>query len=149
MYEAYCDDFGPMNMSCIVEFIRLLDSLMEAWTDRKIVLCADVGRRSLTNLVFLVTVGAYMILKQNRPADEVDETAGPGPGRSPRNLNSDSLRAASASTQAAGVCPAVTRRPGSAAARARRPSQPGPGRPVTLSGRQGTDSDHYILVSES
>ena len=25
-YEAYCDDFGPMNMSSTIEFIQLLDS---------------------------------------------------------------------------------------------------------------------------
>ena len=24
-YQGYCDDFGPMNMSCIIDFIRLLD----------------------------------------------------------------------------------------------------------------------------
>jgi hypothetical protein len=60
-YEAYCDDFGPMNMASIVDFTKLLDAERKAFPDTKIVFCADEGRRALTNSVFLL--GAYMILK--------------------------------------------------------------------------------------
>jgi hypothetical protein len=61
-----------MNMSCIIDFIRLLDSLLVTWPGRKLVLCADVGRRSLTNAVFLI--GAYMIVRHNRSSAEVSDT---------------------------------------------------------------------------
>ncbi len=44
-YDAYGDDFGPMNMSCIVDFIRMLDTLLATWTNRKLVLCSDSERR--------------------------------------------------------------------------------------------------------
>ena len=62
-YEPYCDDFGPVNMSSVVHFIRQLDAAFAAYPDRKIVFCVDTGRRLLTNAVFLT--GAYMILKHN------------------------------------------------------------------------------------
>ena len=53
-YDAFCDDFGPMNMSCIVDIVRLLDTLLVEWVDRKLVLCIDIGRHSLINAVFLI-----------------------------------------------------------------------------------------------
>ncbi len=59
-YDAYCDGFRSMNRSCILDFIRLLDALLESCKERKLVLCANAGRRFLTNAVFLI--GAYMIL---------------------------------------------------------------------------------------
>jgi cell division cycle 14 len=71
-YDAYCDDFGPMNMSCIVDFIRLLDTLLESSKEKKLVLCVSAGRRALTNAVFLI--GSYRILKQNNSPAEVLET---------------------------------------------------------------------------
>ena len=60
-YNAYCDDFGPMNMSSTIGFIKLMDSELASFPDAKIVVCAEDGPRALTNAVFLV--GAYMIIK--------------------------------------------------------------------------------------
>ena len=60
-YEAYCDDFGPMNMYSTISFIRLLDFQRANSPDSKIVVRADEGPRALTNAVFLL--GAYMIIK--------------------------------------------------------------------------------------
>jgi cell division cycle 14 len=71
-YHAYCDDFGPMSMYCIVDFIRTLDTLLDSLVDRRLVLCIDAGRRNLTNAVFLI--GSYMILKQSKCATEVSKT---------------------------------------------------------------------------
>ena len=67
-YEAYCDDFGPMNMSSTIDFIRLLDSELASFPDAKVVVLAEDSRRALTNAVFLL--GAYMIIKlEMRPVE--------------------------------------------------------------------------------
>jgi hypothetical protein len=45
-YHAYCDDFGPMNMACIVDFIRHLEAKLAVNTsEKKIVLCVAAGRQ--------------------------------------------------------------------------------------------------------
>ncbi len=56
-YHPFCDDFGPMNMACIVDYIRLIDSKLEDFPDRKLVLCVASGKRELTNAVFLLGTG--------------------------------------------------------------------------------------------
>jgi cell division cycle 14 len=71
-YNPYCDDFGPMNMASIIDFIRAIDDEMNLFPDGKLVLCVDEGRRDLTNAVFLL--GAYMILKQNMTPESVAES---------------------------------------------------------------------------
>ena len=69
-YEGYCDDFGPMNMSSTIRFIRLLDAEIASFPSAKIVVCADDGPRALTNAVFLL--GAYMIIKLDMTPSQVD-----------------------------------------------------------------------------
>jgi hypothetical protein len=59
-----------MNMACIVDFIRLIDSKLNDFPDRKLVLCVASGKRELTNAVFLLE--SYMILKQDKSSDAVD-----------------------------------------------------------------------------
>ena len=71
-YQGYCDDFGPMNMSCIIDFVRLLEAKLNGSPDRMIAFCVDHGKRSLTNAVFLL--GAYMILRMDKPSDAVSES---------------------------------------------------------------------------
>ena len=68
-YQPYCDDFGPMNISSVVQFIQQLDGEFAAYPDQSIVICIEEGRRTLTNAVFLI--GAYMILKHNMPPEAV------------------------------------------------------------------------------
>jgi cell division cycle 14 len=68
-YLAYCDDFGPMNLASIAQFISMLDKELESNPACKLVYCVDDGRRELTNAVFLL--GAYMILKLEMPTDDV------------------------------------------------------------------------------
>ena len=65
-YIPFCDDFGPLNMACIAEFITLLDDETESFPGSKIVFCVEPGKRKLTNAVFLL--GAYMILKLDSTA---------------------------------------------------------------------------------
>ena len=67
-YWPYCDDFGPMNLACVVHFIRSIDAELASFPTNNIIWCIDDGKRSLTNAVFLL--GAYMILKQEKPASE-------------------------------------------------------------------------------
>jgi cell division cycle 14 len=60
-YHAYCDDFGPLNLACIADFIRALDKETADFPDCKIVLSVGEGRRALTNAVFLL--GCHMVLR--------------------------------------------------------------------------------------
>ena len=48
-YFPFCDDFGPMNMSCVVKFIELLDAKIAESRNRKVVYCVVNGRQALTN----------------------------------------------------------------------------------------------------
>ena len=68
-YFAFCDDFGPMNMACIVRFVEMLESEKETHRSQKIVLRVSPGPRLLTNAVFLL--GSYLILKRNMPLIDV------------------------------------------------------------------------------
>ncbi len=70
-YYPICDDFGPMNMSAIVEFITLLEQEMEAYPNSRIVYCVDDGARNLTNGVFLL--GSYMLISLDMSADDVSD----------------------------------------------------------------------------
>ena len=68
-YNPYCDDFGPVSMACVVDFIRLLDAKLVGSSATKMILCVDAGRRALTNAVFLL--GSYMILRQGKASSDV------------------------------------------------------------------------------
>ena len=70
-YHPLCDDFGPMNLVSIVNFIRLLEEEMEECASIKLVLVSDNGRRALTNSVFLL--GAFLLLKFHNSAREISE----------------------------------------------------------------------------
>jgi hypothetical protein len=59
-----------MNMACIVDCIRLIDSKLDDFPDRKLVQCISSGKRDLTNAVFLL--GSYMILRQGQSSEAVD-----------------------------------------------------------------------------
>ena len=56
-YYPYCDDFGPMSLASIANFIRMLDQELESHPECRVAYCVDPGRRGLTNAVFLI--GAY------------------------------------------------------------------------------------------
>ena len=70
-YEPFCDDFGPVNISCVADFIKSLDWNFDSYPDSQIIFCVDEGKRNLTNAIFLL--GAYIILKENVKSDEVAE----------------------------------------------------------------------------
>eukprot|EP00291_Cryptomonas_curvata_P001597 CAMPEP_0172180402 /NCGR_PEP_ID=MMETSP1050-20130122/17202_1 /TAXON_ID=233186 /ORGANISM="Cryptomonas curvata, Strain CCAP979/52" /LENGTH=310 /DNA_ID=CAMNT_0012853489 /DNA_START=25 /DNA_END=953 /DNA_ORIENTATION=+ len=70
-YYPLCDDFGPMNMACVLRFIETLNKEIEAHPNSKIVYCVPKGRRELTNGVFLL--GSYMILFLNYTSLEVSK----------------------------------------------------------------------------
>ena len=61
VYHPFCDDFGPLNLSSIIKFIKLLDMELAAFPENKIVFLVKNGRRNLMNAVFLL--GSYMVLK--------------------------------------------------------------------------------------
>ena len=68
-YYPLCDDFGPMNMSSIIKFVRQLDEELHQFSSCTFFYSIDSNRRSLTNAIFLL--GAYMILRLRMDAEEV------------------------------------------------------------------------------
>jgi cell division cycle 14 len=70
-YEPFCDDFGPMDISSVANFIDLLDHKLSEHPECKIVYCIDSGPRTLSNGIFLL--GSYLIIKHDMDPDEVWE----------------------------------------------------------------------------
>jgi cell division cycle 14 len=71
-YHPYCDDFGPMNISTTINFIKQLEKEILACTQiscDQLVYSVQDGRRALTNAAMLL--GCYLILKKNMNPDEV------------------------------------------------------------------------------
>jgi cell division cycle 14 len=71
-YHPYRDDFGPMNLSSTIHFIRMLDEKIQecvASNIDQVVYSVNDGQRSLSNAIMLL--GAYMILMQDNTPDEV------------------------------------------------------------------------------
>ena len=62
-YRAFCDDFGPLNLSCVVDFVNTLELQLSSFPEFKIAFIVEKGRRNMTNAVFLL--GSYMILKED------------------------------------------------------------------------------------
>ena len=58
-----------MNASSVLEFVALLDALRTKHPGKKLVYCAQPGRRSLTNAAFLL--GSYAILALDKDPDAV------------------------------------------------------------------------------
>ncbi len=72
VYEPYSDDFGPMNISSTICFIRQLEEHLSECamsSCSKLVYSVDPGRRSLSNAVVLL--GSYLILIKDMPPGQV------------------------------------------------------------------------------
>ena len=73
-YQAYHDDFGPMNMSNTVRFVEQLEKEIIGMLnnkDEKLVYAVEEGRRALTNAVTLL--GCFLILKEDLLPEQVLE----------------------------------------------------------------------------
>ena len=69
-YHPFCDDFGPMNLGSIVQFVEQLDcETAKHSATARIVYCVDPGRRELTNAAFLL--GCYMMLRLDMRSSDV------------------------------------------------------------------------------
>ena len=71
-YHPFCDDFGPLNISSTIRFIKQMEDEILACNRascKKLVLSVDNGKRSLSNAAALL--GSYLILKHNRTLDQV------------------------------------------------------------------------------
>ena len=64
-YYPFCDDFGPLNMSCVIRFIEILNSEIIQFPSHKIVVYAEPGQDDLANAAFLL--GAYLIIQRELP----------------------------------------------------------------------------------
>ena len=74
VYDAFCDDFGPMNFSSIVSFVEALDEKITDNIHDSIMYSANEGPRAFTNAAFLL--GAYGLLCLNlKPAEVVERFA--------------------------------------------------------------------------
>jgi cell division cycle 14 len=75
VYCPYRDDFGPMNLSSTIRFIKLVDEMVlkcEQQGIGQLVYFAAEGRRALSNAVMLL--GAYMILVLDKAPGQVAES---------------------------------------------------------------------------
>jgi hypothetical protein len=68
-YHPMCEDFGPMNLSCVIRFTERLDDEIQSHPSSKIVYSVEVGRRALSNAIFLL--GSYLILRRGKKAQDV------------------------------------------------------------------------------
>ena len=71
-YYPLCDDFGPMNLSSVVQFIRQLDDELKMYPECVLLYSVELGERALTNGVFLL--GAFMILHLKASMSEVKKS---------------------------------------------------------------------------
>ena len=68
-YFPLCKDFGPLNMSCVIRFIELINAETFSFPSSKIVVYAETGRRALANAAFLL--GAYLLIQLDMPLADV------------------------------------------------------------------------------
>ena len=67
VYKPFADDFGPMNLACIHQFIEILQNEIRERKGLEVVYCISATHRALTNAVFLL--GSYMILELGFTSD--------------------------------------------------------------------------------
>ena len=68
-YFGFCDDFGPMNASALLEFVDVLENMLKTFPNRKIVcIPGNDGARDFTNTVFLL--GCFLVLNRNKTPEE-------------------------------------------------------------------------------
>ena len=70
-YFPLCDDFGPMNLGCVTDFIVQLGRELSEFPDSRIFYCVEDGKRSMTNAIFLL--GSYLLLKLDYNVEEVED----------------------------------------------------------------------------
>jgi cell division cycle 14 len=70
-YFPLCDDFGPMNMACVTNFIVQLERERCQFPESRIFYCVDDGKRNLTNAAFLT--GAYLLLQLDYRIEDVED----------------------------------------------------------------------------
>jgi cell division cycle 14 len=68
-YDNIVDDFGQIDLSKMVDFIKRVDRALSSSPNKKILVFAGTELRNLTNAAFLL--GSYMIIKLRQNPDEV------------------------------------------------------------------------------
>ena len=73
VYEPFCADFGPLNLSCVYKFCKLLKSLLDnkSLQDKKIVHYCSICPRKRANAAFLM--GCFSMLMLKRTSDEANK----------------------------------------------------------------------------
>ena len=69
VYDPFCDDFGPLNMSSILNFAKQLLTELADHRGCRFFYRADNDKRSLTNAIFLL--GTFKILANDSTPDDV------------------------------------------------------------------------------
>jgi hypothetical protein len=49
VYVPFCDDFGPMNLSCGLQFVDILEQMTADFPDHTLVFCVESETRKMTN----------------------------------------------------------------------------------------------------
>ena len=69
-YFGFCDDFGPMNASTVLDFVDALEKMLFTFPTKNIVCTShEKGARNFTNIIFLL--GCFLILKRNHAPERV------------------------------------------------------------------------------
>ena len=61
VYKPFANDFGPMNLACIHQFIEIVQENMRERRGLKVVYCVAASQRAFTNGLFLL--GCYLIIE--------------------------------------------------------------------------------------
>jgi cell division cycle 14 len=71
VYEAFADDFGPLNLGSVKRFCLILDEKIQEHPESSIVMYTSTAIPSVTNAIFLV--GAYLIMRRDFTVDMAEE----------------------------------------------------------------------------
>lgn len=70
VYEPFCADFGPLNLSCVYKYCKLLKSLLDnkSLAEKKVVHYTSICPRKRANAAFLM--GCFEMVMLKRSSDE-------------------------------------------------------------------------------
>ena len=71
-YTPFCDDFGPMNLSTVYSFCKLIETQRAKDESKNTILTVAAEVRAVTNAAFLL--GAYMIMHLSYSPDAVSKS---------------------------------------------------------------------------
>ena len=68
-YIPFCDDFGPMNLDQIFQFVDVIEEKKSKYPNHKLLYYCEHDQRSMTNAIFLL--GSYLMIARQQNPDKV------------------------------------------------------------------------------